>query len=135
MSRAAIVSLLEPFGEIEFAYLFGSRAAGKARPDSDWDVGVYLDEKLSAGERAEVHRRIAAGIPIGLDVDLVILNDAPPLLGHRALAGEALFIRDRDLFGRVFVRVVGESLDQAWWRDMHRRARLKRIEEGRFGRS
>lgn len=36
--------------EIDAAYLYGSRARGTARPDSDWDLGVvfstYLDDPL-----------------------------------------------------------------------------------------
>lgn len=134
MSRAAILQLIESTPEVEFAYLFGSRSRGEERSDSDWDVAVYLREELSPEERTESRRRIAGSFPLGVEIDLVILNDAPPLLAHRALQGEQLFVRDRDLFARVFVRVLGESMDQAHYREMHRSARIRRIEEGRFGR-
>ena len=132
--RNAIIRILREADEVEFAYLFGSRSRGTERPDSDWDIAVYLDESLDLAGRASVQRRLASAFPSGADVNLVVLNDAPPLLGHRALGGERLFVRNRDLFARVFVRILGESMDEAYWREMHREARLRRLEEGRFGR-
>lgn len=33
-----------------FAYLYGSRALGNERPDSDLDVAVYLDDSAPADE-------------------------------------------------------------------------------------
>lgn len=135
MDRDAILAILREADEVEFAYLFGSRSRGGARADSDWDLAVYLDERLDANGRAAVHKRLAAAFPQNVDVDLVVLNDSPSLLAHRALSGDQLFVRDRDLFARVFVRILGQSMDEAYWREMYRTARLARIEEGTFGRS
>jgi hypothetical protein len=67
-------------------------------------------------------------------VDLVVLNDAPPLLAHRALAGRDLFTRDRRAYVRFFVRTMGELEDERYFRRVHARERARRIEEGRFGR-
>jgi predicted nucleotidyltransferase len=124
--------------EVLFALLFGSRAAGgPPRPGSDWDVAVYLEEGLSARDRFGVRRRLIAKLEDieGLaGLDLVVLNDAPALLGHRALQGEILFARDRQAYVRYFVRTLAASGDEAHYRDLHRKARRRRLGEGTFGR-
>ncbi|MBC7098493.1 nucleotidyltransferase domain-containing protein [Candidatus Bipolaricaulota bacterium] len=38
--------------------LFGSRAKGKARPDSDWDFFVVVDREASFHEREDLASRI-----------------------------------------------------------------------------
>lgn len=70
-----------------FAYLFGSRARGDERPDSDVDVAIYLDERLDADERFRLHLRIGADLEraVGGQVDLIVLNDAPLRLAGRII--------------------------------------------------
>ena len=47
-------ALDEVYGErIERVVLFGSRARGDARPDSDYDVAVFLKELIGFGEEME----------------------------------------------------------------------------------
>lgn len=84
--------------EILEAYLFGSHARGKARPDSDIDVAVYIDEALADdgnwGYRAELTTDLMAALGTN-DVDVVVLNEAPILLYHRILRdGVRLLSRD-----------------------------------------
>jgi predicted nucleotidyltransferase len=87
--------------EVVAAYLFGSHAAGRAHRESDVDVGVLLDRDLCPDARSRFDRRIAltAELIAALhenDIDLVILNDAPPLLGRRiAIEGRLLHCTDR----------------------------------------
>ena len=119
-----------------FARWFGSRATGKARPDSDWDVAVYVDERLDARQRFDLRRRLTAALngsnrPV---VDLVVLNDAPPLLAHRALQGRDLLTRDRRAYVRFFIRTLGQADDERFFQAVHARARRRRLAEGRFGR-
>ena len=118
---------------ISFAYLYGSRARGEERPDSDWDVAIYLRENLSADERFELRLSLLGELD-DIGVDLLILNDAPPLIAHRAIMGELLLARDDVARVRFSVRTVAMSEDGRYWRDLHRRARLQRLEEGTFGR-
>ncbi|MBI5309344.1 MAG: nucleotidyltransferase domain-containing protein [Planctomycetes bacterium] len=67
---------------VSFAYLFGSRAAGKAGSRSDWDIAVYItDAEL---ERNPVWQKIKIEDEISLalktdNIQVVILNglDAP----------------------------------------------------------
>ena len=47
-------ALDEAYGpRLERVVLFGSRARGDAREDSDWDVAVFLKEFKSFGEEAD----------------------------------------------------------------------------------
>lgn len=121
--------------EVRFALLFGSRAGSQARPDSDWDVAVYLDETLTPRQTFETRRRLLGEFEDLGEIDLVVLNEAPALLGHRALQGERLFVRDPTTYVRYFVRTMANSEDERYWHAIHDRARLARIREGRFGRS
>lgn len=125
---------LEEFPEISFAYLFGSRVKGTPREDSDWDVAVALSAELTAEERFRLQLRLAADLEELGRLDLVILNDAPPLLAHRAISGQRLLVRDEVALVRFSVRTVAMYADQQPWREAFRRARQQRLQEGTFGR-
>ncbi len=92
-------------------YLFGSHAAGRAHRESDVDVAVLLDDQVyaTAAERSKARVRICAWLIGALtenDVDLLILNDAPPLLGRRVVTdGLAVHVADAER-AREFVRDV-----------------------------
>jgi len=133
----ATIGLTERLAEhpaIVFAYLFGSRGSGAPRLDSDWDVAVYLQDTLSPRDRFELRRRLTAELENLGKVDVVVLNDAPPLLGHRALMGRRLFVVDPSAPVRYFVKTLARSEDERYWRDLHWQARRERLEEGTFGR-
>src|SRR5688572_20303472 len=73
---------------VRLAYLFGSVSREQERADSDLDLAVLLDEGLPPERRGEIRLRLTTEL-IGLihtdDVDVVILNDAPPLLADRVV--------------------------------------------------
>ena len=85
------------------AWLFGSHAESRAHAESDVDVGVLLDRQLvpGASQRFDLRVRLTSDLIHALgnnDVDLVVLNDAPPLFARRIIrTGTELFCRDRDL--------------------------------------
>jgi len=89
---------LERRPEILEAYLFGSQARGDAMPHSDIDVAVYVDrERLPPapwGYAADLITDLMSALGRN-EIDVVVLNDAPPLLYHRVLRdGERLMSRD-----------------------------------------
>ena len=65
--------------------LFGSRAGGKARPRSDFDVGVIGDEPLPVKIFYEIDDMLE-NLPTLYKIDWVDLNRAAPSLRERALA-------------------------------------------------
>jgi len=119
---------------IRFAFLYGSRSRGQARVKSDWDIAVYLDERLSDRGRFEQRLHLLAALEDLGEIDLLVLNDAPPLLAQRALQGTRLFVKDAVLYARFFVRIQAMAGDEQYWRRLHMSARNRRLEEGRFGR-
>lgn len=75
----AIANALRSIPEIITAYLFGSRATGRARPDSDLDVAVHLTPGLSAEQRLELMLSAIAALgrelgPLGERTDLLDLD-------------------------------------------------------------
>lgn len=96
---AKLRALLEPREEVLEAYLFGSAAAGSARAHSDVDVAVYLREPRppasAFGYAADLTTALMQGLGTSR-VDVVILDDAPPLLYHRVLR-DGIRILARDL--------------------------------------
>jgi hypothetical protein len=83
--------------EVVEAYLFGSRARGDASAHSDIDVAVHTDgtrPEAPWGYVAEVTADLMAALGDSA-VDVVVLDQAPPLLYHRVLRdGVRLFARD-----------------------------------------
>jgi predicted nucleotidyltransferase len=71
-------------------YLFGSHAAGRAHRESDVDLGVLLrwEAHPRRDDRFEVKLRLIGelgGVVAPAAADVVILNDAPPLLGRQVI--------------------------------------------------
>ena len=91
-------------------YLFGSHAEGRAHAESDIDVGVLLPRGETT-ERGRFEARILlTSWLIGRlhrnDIDVVILNDAPPTLGRRIVTqGRRVACLDADA-DHAFVRDV-----------------------------
>lgn len=115
--------------DVSAAYVFGSVAAGRARPDSDLDVAVLLDPRTRRGDALTRRLQLMAdlGAAVGRsDVDVVILNDASPLLAHRVLSqGRLVFGRSRAARVRFQVRTAARYLDLVPVLETHIRA-LKR---------
>ncbi|HBH04045.1 MAG: hypothetical protein A2W08_00030 [Candidatus Rokubacteria bacterium RBG_16_73_20] len=100
-SLARLLEAARPPGLVS-AYLFGSYAAGRAHRESDVDVGVLLDWKTfpTAPARFEERVRLAGRLPgeLGIrQVDVVVLNDAPPHLGRRIVTrGRRVYCSDAE---------------------------------------
>jgi predicted nucleotidyltransferase len=134
----ALRALLDPKEEILDAYLFGSAATGTAQAHSDVDVAVFLREpRLAAsafGYAADLTAQLMRALGTNR-VDVVILNEAPPLLYHRVLR-DGVRILSRDLRatttreGRALSRYCDFLLQLEKVAAAHR----ARTEGGRFGR-
>ena len=109
---ARLARALSPREEILEAYLFGSRARGRARRDSDVDVAVYVDEaRVRAstwGYRADLTTDLMVALGTN-DVDVVVLNRAPILLYHRVLR-DGVRVLSRDL--RATTTRAGQALSR-----------------------
>ena len=83
-----IAKALKPRREILEGYLFGSRARGEGHAHSDIDIAVFIDagsaEPGLFGYRSELTATLMSALGDN-SVDVVVLNDAPPLLYHRVM--------------------------------------------------
>lgn len=96
------------------AYLFGSLAEERAHRESDVDLGVLFAWRSNPtrARRFETGIRLAGRLQavLGRPVDLVVLNDASPLLGrHVVTHGRRILVRDA-------------AVDHAYVRDVQLRA-------------
>ena len=95
---ARVADALEPRREVLEAYLFGSHVRGEGHPHSDVDIAVFIDKESARsglfGYQSELTAILMSALRTN-SVDVVILNDAPPLLYHRVLRdGRRLLSRD-----------------------------------------
>src|SRR5205085_9553351 len=92
----ALREVLQGDERIAFALIFGSTARGQATPFSDVDVAIGLRAGASfdAGDIGALVSHLEAAA--GRDVDLVILNEAPPALAYRVFRdGRVIMEADR----------------------------------------
>ena len=119
-------------GSVVCAYLFGSFARDRAHRESDVDVGLLFawGERPSKAERFEAALLLAGRLEaaVGRRVDLVVLNDAPPLLAREIVnRGERILCADPEA-DHVFVRDVQlRAADLAPFLERARRVKLSRL--------
>ncbi|HEX7373346.1 MAG TPA: nucleotidyltransferase domain-containing protein [Steroidobacteraceae bacterium] len=103
-----------PVAAIAAVYLFGSHARGTAHAESDIDVAILLDGAVypTRAARFEVRLQVIAHLAdrLGAPTDVIVLNDAPPLLGREVITEG------------VPVVVADAALDHAYRRDVQLRA-------------
>lgn len=96
--------MLGQYGGLAAGWLFGSRASGQARPDSDLDIALLADRPLTLKERVELQLQLMK--LWGLDaVDLVDLRQASALLAFEAICGQPLFAHDPSLVAEWVSRI------------------------------
>ena len=113
--RDGLVSYFNGTPGVQAAWLFGSHAEGRSHRDSDVDVAVLLERGCCPDARARFDARVAMTADLiavlhNNEVDLVVLNDAPPLFARR-------IVRD----GRL-VHCSDAEAEHAFRRDVQLRA-------------
>lgn len=96
---------------MRFAYLFGSRATGGERRESDADVAVMAGRGLGILTQQRLADRLARALAVS-DVDLVVLEHAGlELRGAVVQEGRLLFSADEPARVAFEVRTRSEYLD------------------------
>jgi len=94
-----IAGLMSSKPEILAAYIFGSVAAGRSRPNSDVDIAVLLDPKFFKRRPLKYRADLIADAGEALrrfDVDVLLLNEAPAALAYNVITkGRLVFERSR----------------------------------------
>ncbi len=129
----AIAKALGPIDAVRVAYLFGSRARGTARPDSDLDLAVAYPRDADSAQRECARRAIVAAVTdvfgaLGEHTDVVDLEYAPSEIGFAAIHGVRVLARTEEERVHIEVRVARRYDDESPRRELFRAA-AKRVAE------
>ena len=120
MTISIIKQVLQTQDEIELAVLIGSRAEGRARPDSDWDIAIQWQRKLTLldnlAKTEDLRHKLGMALDVGDDrIDLIDLPRAG--LAMRALvAEEGIPLKGENtlIWNHFLARVWRELEDHEW---------------------
>lgn len=121
------------------AYLFGSVVRNQAGPLSDIDIAVLFSDRIKKNryfdERLKLAGQVDAVFKTTDKAEVVCLNEAPPLLKHRAVfGGILLFARNEKLAREFELATLREYEDFRYHLETSFRLMAKRIKDESFGR-
>jgi predicted nucleotidyltransferase len=117
---------------IKFAYLFGSQADGKTTSLSDTDIAVYLDRRMNPFTYRLKLMEILTKKLKSENIDLVVLNTAPPLLKYAAIKNNYVLKENGAQRIPFEIRVLQEFLDTDYLRQTQRQIIREQIKEGKY---
>ena len=94
---------------IRALYLFGSQSSGRARPDSDFDIGVLYRSSQPLAAVLALEQQIEQ--MLGRRVDVVDVARARAFLALEIVRGERVFCRDSTETGRFELYVLRRAGD------------------------
>lgn len=113
---------------IIFAYIFGSYAKNKLRKDSDLDLAVYLQNDIDTYDYLDMKRRLTEKLK--REVDLIILNTAPPLLRYEIYKNNILlYTHSKTRESRYKVETLFQYSDMKKYLDLSYDKTIERLKE------
>lgn len=135
----AIRAALAPIEQVQVAYVFGSRARGSERPDSDLDLAVAFPRELDDVERGRAKLKIIEALTMALGAlgertDIVDLDRAGSAVAFNAIAnGRCAFMRNRAERVRLEARIARRYDDERLHRELVRAAAARAAARMRAG--
>jgi uncharacterized protein len=103
-------SFFEEKPQILLAFLFGSSAGDHPPPSSDVDIGILYRAVPNLHKVHDLAETLSSLLQ--KEIDLVVLNDASPILKMQVLKkGVLLFSRDPKRFDQFYVETVNQYDD------------------------
>lgn len=125
-----LVAALQALDCVEYAWLFGSRATGKARADSDVDLAIGLTDGAALEPLSPTHERILRALDAIVPnerMDLVALTHATPTaLRHQVFKhGKLLFAKTQDRLVPLRVATArewgdGQARREEYWKTIQK---------------
>lgn len=110
---------------VQLAYLFGSQSSGKTTKFSDIDIAVLFKHGLSAETSGKAQCRLIIDLMRYFnrnDVNVVVLNFAPPLLRFEVINPQyLLYAKSERERIRFETRTIQHYLDTRYLREFHYR--------------
>jgi hypothetical protein len=126
---APLVDALVRDPRVRLIYAFGSAVHDQAGPLSDLDMAVLLAARPSWDEERELRARLTEVAP---RLDLILLNDAPPVLRYEIITGgRCLFARDEREQAEFEITSLSRFLDFQPFRRIQQEYLRARVEERR----
>lgn len=94
---------------VRLAFLVGSYAKGTAREGSDVDVAVLFGRLSNVEDK--IGTRDTLSRLLKKEVDLVVLDDAGPVMKMQALKSGVILYRERGAYEEFFARTLNEYSD------------------------
>jgi predicted nucleotidyltransferase len=124
-----IISRLETRWGLDALWVFGSRATGNARADSDWDLAALFKTRPDPIELFDARGEFEQ--LAGVQVDVIDLDRASPVLAHQvAKQGKLVVENDRRRRVDFVAHVPGRYEDLRIVRRDAERALLGRLRHG-----
>ena len=125
---------------VVLAYLFGSQAEGKAGPISDVDIAVLLGPQVDREQWFQVQLDMIGELTSLFhrnDVDVVILNEATPLLAYQVARYGRIIYEDEAMLPAVdfAAHAVSRYADMAPLRRLKRRYLEEWLEARHYARA
>jgi len=128
--REIVTRTLSDEEDIRAAYLFGSAAVGRLNPESDIDIGVWMNLPLRCADKVRLIEKLSSACL--RPVDLLDLRQAGPVLLKEILQkGNPLIEPDADVLEQLYQNVVRNEAD---YLPLLRGARKERVEIFAHGR-
>ncbi|TYT72064.1 type VII toxin-antitoxin system MntA family adenylyltransferase antitoxin [Microcystis aeruginosa] len=98
-----ITAIVEKLPNLKLLILFGSRARGEHKPDSDWDFAVLYEERSAQKDISsllKIYTLLEQALEIPEDkIDVIDLKECSPILAHYvARDGQLLYERETGIF-------------------------------------
>ncbi|HUP47497.1 MAG TPA: nucleotidyltransferase domain-containing protein [Thermoanaerobaculia bacterium] len=105
---------------VQAIYLFGSAAVGTQHAGSDLDLAILIGERITLRKELRL-RSTVVELLRRPDVDLVILDHAPPLLRYEVVTrGRRLYARDEAIVDAFEHRSIMIYMDTEYLRRLER---------------
>lgn len=118
-------------------YLFGSHSEGVAHIRSDVDLAILLSPSVDSDRHIEYRLRYLSELKkfVTGALDLVVLNQVPPLLQFQILQkGKLIFDRDADVRAEIEMKMLGRCYLAARFYEFQFSYLIQRIKEEGLGR-
>ena len=109
-SDPVIKKVFKKFPEIEIVTLFGSASKGQLQQDSDIDIAVAANRKLSSEMRTDIYMALEQSL--ARDIDIIDLNAVNGLILQKALcSGDIIIKKSIPLLARLLKKMWYDQTD------------------------